>query len=131
MAKKIYGGQLESEPLESSIEDLPMAYADARGEAGRRLSWRATEWVTPEEAAEAFLEADVKSYNEFEAESLLLLEEIFGPGTLVQPARESSVAVYVRPPGDLIDIEGALLLPALAASEVDIVDDGIIRIWWD
>lgn len=124
--------QDEYEPLESSIEDLPMVYADMRNEQGRRLTWRATEWVTPEEAAEAFAEAGVTSYNEFEAESLTMLEDIFGPGTLVQPARESSVAVYVRPPGKLIDVEGALMIPGLMADEIDVTPEGDeIRIWWD
>lgn len=95
----------------------------------RNLDWRSDEWLTVDEAIKAFesIEKDF-AYNDFKPKLLKVLKK-WGPEVKVQPARESSVCVYVS--GIHEDGEDAEVVgEAVRADEAGFEGD-ILRLWWD
>jgi hypothetical protein len=94
----------------------------------RDLHWRGDTWLSIDAAVQAFKSIEPGfAYNEFEPELLSKLKK-FESEILIQPARESSVCIYVKGVynGDIL----GRLQEELKADEVDFEGEEL-RIWWD
>jgi len=128
--EEVFWGSEETEPVVTGIKGLAMAYADSRGEPGRRLKWRSKDWVELERAEDEFFAAGVDSYNEFSPDLLPRIREYVG-NVFVQPAREGSPAVYVKI-GHPIEIKHLEQMKHdLLIDMVSVQPDGTLRLWWD
>ena len=127
--------------------NFALAYVDAWSDRAasefRDLDWRGSEWMTPAEWTEQ-AELIVPGYNVFDAREVGRWLQRFS-GIKVQPAREGSVALYVKGsratlekmkelaryrhefPGGGPEESEALGAEADEAS----IQDGELRLWWD
>lgn len=111
------------------LNEVKAAYADCwmddiygNGMKTRKLMFRASEAVTPQEALTIASVAIPEGYNAFEPELLAK----FPADCRIVFAREYSVCLYVK--------EGPTPLPGMseiAADEYGDDADGFVRIWWD
>jgi len=123
---------------ERVLAETKVAYADRQRHppteedyAKRNLSWRASEWLTLEELEPCLLA--IGDYNLFRPQDVI---EALGNAsettiflTEYQPARESSVALYIS----CVKEEAKALrdqLELLAYDEYDYTN-GVLRLWWD
>jgi hypothetical protein len=102
---------------------------DLVGANTRSLQWRSAKWMKPAEWA-GQMKTVCPEYNGFHAGKVGSWLSRFG-GVEVQPAREYSVCVYLKgDPKELATIERQAK-QAIHADEVDMQQDGTLRLWWD
>ena len=95
----------------------------------RSLQWRSSKWMKPAEWAEQ-MKTICPEYNAFHAGKVGAFLSRFN-GVELQPAREYSVCVYLKgDSAELSQIE-TQAKRAMHASEVDMQEDGTLRLWWD
>jgi hypothetical protein len=95
----------------------------------RNLDWRGKRWMTPSEWEEQAAEI-VPGYNDFDPH--VVGEWLSGfSGIMVQPAREASVALYVKGPRATLEKMKRRAGSEASADEADIQEDGELRLWWD
>ncbi len=101
---------------------------DAVGAETRSLQWRSARWMKPAEWAQQ-MKTVCPEYNGFHAGKVGSWLSRFS-GVEVQPAREYSVCLYIKgDPEELAQIAGQA--KQVRADEVDMQDDGTLRLWWD
>jgi hypothetical protein len=101
---------------------------DAVAAETRSLQWRSSKWLKPAEWA-AQMKAICPEYNNFHAGKVGAWLSKFS-GVEVQPAREYSVCIYLKgDPDELSQIETQA--KRFRADEVNMQDDGTLRLWWD
>jgi len=114
------------------------------GMVGRNLNWMGSVYMTPAEWTES-AELFVPGYNEFDAMQVGNWLATF-PGIQVLPARESSVALYVKGDGKTLQAmaESARARDGAKADEVSFESEAggtsmsaeyeegnVLRLWWD
>ena len=107
------------------------AYADChqfKSEGVRNLDWMAEQGVPRDQAIYLFRRY-VGSYNNFRAELL----EALPAASMVIPAREGGVCVYVYFPGAIDTAYIENMKYEMNADEADIEKEssGLVRFWWD
>jgi len=111
---------MTGEKVLRAVKAVREAYADNQ----RNLDWRHDEWLTLPEAVSAI--RAIGQYNLFRPESVLVTLGYCVPKALIQPAREGSVALYLK----CAEEEAQALKGELSADEFDYTD-GVLRLWWD
>ena len=110
------------------LREVVAAYGDAGGYSAskkRNLNFKASEFVTRDEAFAIMDKALPRGYNEFRAGLL----NYFHIKQKFMIAREGSVCLYVWTPPD-----SDIIFPSmeeLQADEMTRQEDGTMRIWWD
>lgn len=103
-------------------------WIDVMGYETRSLQWRSARWMKPAEWAQQ-MKAICPEYNGFHAGKVGSWLSRFS-GVEVQPAREYSVCLYIKgKPEELTEIMGQA--KQARADEIDMQDDGTLRLWWD
>jgi hypothetical protein len=115
--------------------DFALAYADAWSESVaerlRDLDWRSSQWMTPHEWAEQ-AELIVPGYNDFDARKVGDWLKNFLGGIRVQPAREGSVALYVKGPRPVLEEMRDSARSDVMADEATLAKNSdVLRLWWD
>jgi len=95
---------------------------------GRDLDWRGSRWMTPADWTDHAI-GIVPSYNEFDPKRVGAWLSTFS-GIKVQPAREMSVALYIKGPRATLERMRDEAERAVVADEAD-VRRGELRLWWD
>jgi len=123
---------------EGRLDDEDMALLNAYGDSlavegygPRNLRWRSSKWYSPKDLGEVWTlgyKDGMFGYNQFDVEEVMPWLE--GWGVEVQPAREGSVAMYVRGDRDTLEGMEAEAYEVANADEAWMRGDDL-RLWWD
>jgi len=107
---------------------LQPIWFDQVGSGIRSLQWRSSRWMKAADWGQQ-MKMICPEYNGFHAGKVGTWLSHFD--VEVQPAREHSVCIYIKgAPESLATIEN-MAKRAVHADEVDLQDDGTLRLWWD
>jgi hypothetical protein len=95
----------------------------------RKLQYRSGKWTNPASWGK-IMKVVCPGYNEFSAAGTASWLGRF-KGISVQAAREYSVCVYIKGDPEVLQQMAADAKAAVKASEVNIQEDGTLRLWWD
>lgn len=95
----------------------------------RNLEYRCGTWMAPEDLV-AQMRLVCPQYNQFHIGLVGKWLGLF-PGVEAQPAREHSVAIYLKGDPNMLSKAAHEAKAAVHADTVDFQDDGTLRLWWD
>lgn len=97
----------------------------------RKLMWQPKDGFSPRDFRKLAEASIPRGYNAFNATRVGTLIEQLAPSACTTLSREHSPAVYLRgPQGELQKVARAAKR-SLRADEVDFVEPGVLRLWWD